>query len=97
MFDWFNAKQASEFGKQLAQFLEQEMPDEIGKKKEKTLAKRKRVLTQILVKVHTFKQTNKLNYYKKAKLANAFKWYLIDAGYDPEFIEEITNIIVTQL
>ncbi len=97
MFSWFDAKKASEFGRELALIFEQEMPIEIGKKKEKTIQKRKRALDKMLLKINAFKQENKLNVYKKAKLANTFKWHLLNAGYDAESVEDVTNIILHQL
>lgn len=97
MFSWFNAKKEIEFGQELAKLFETEMPIEIGKKQEKTVQRRKRTLEKILLSIQSYRNTNTLNIYKKAKLANAFKWYLIDAGYDDEIIEEITNVILTHL
>ena len=38
-----------------------------------------------------FKLEHKLNIYKKAQLGNAFKWALKDAGYDPEFVDQLTK------
>ena len=41
-----------------------------------------------------FKTRNKLNVYKKAKLAEAFKSKLLEAGYDSNLVDEVTFGIV---
>jgi hypothetical protein len=40
---------------------------------------------------------HKLGIYKKAKLANVFKWKLKDLGYSDDFAERATKDIVTRL
>ena len=44
-----------------------------------------------------FHNENQLGVYKKAKLANVFKWRLKEAGYSQAFIEKVTKDLVTQL
>jgi hypothetical protein len=44
-----------------------------------------------------FQAQNKLGIYRKAKLANVFKWKLKDLGYSAEFAERATKDIVTRL
>ena len=46
------------------------------------------------IRYHT---EHKLGIYKKAKLANVFKWKLKDLGYTDEFAERATKDIVTRL
>lgn len=89
-FDWFNARAATEFGQSLAEFVVERIPNKNPKKAPDALAK-------IFARVEQFKQTNRLNLYKKAKLANAFRWKLVDYGYQDDFVEEITKEVVTHL
>jgi hypothetical protein len=44
-----------------------------------------------------FGQTHKLNIYKKAKLGNAFKWILLEKGYDAQFVDELTKEVILAL
>lgn len=44
----------------------------------------------MLRQAHEFASTNKLNFYTKARLANRFKWVLIEAGYPREFVDDIS-------
>ena len=46
------------------------------------------------VRFHT---ENKMGIYRKAKLANVFKWRLKEAGYSEDFIEKVTKDLVTRL
>ncbi|MBI4986878.1 MAG: hypothetical protein HZC24_16420 [Rhodocyclales bacterium] len=90
VFDWFKAREVTEFGAFLADFLAERIPTKSPKKAPEALAK-------LFAHVERFKESHKLNMYKKAKLANAFKWKLIDHGYANEFIEEMTKELLLHL
>jgi len=90
MFDWLDARTATEFGHSLADFLAERIPSKSPKKAPEAMAK-------LFAKVDQFKVANKLNMYKKAKLGNAFKWKLIDYGYTDEFIDEMTKEVLMHL
>jgi len=94
---WFDAGEAKDFGKRLGQFLIEKMPPESAGKKEKSPARKKEVLNQMIGQIAKFKQEHKLNIYKKAQLGNTFKWTLNDAGYDQEFVDELTKTLMTFL
>ncbi len=97
MFSWFDARESKEFGIALADFFIERLPLEATGKKNKSLEKKKEVLDKGILKVRAFKQEHKLNVYKKAQLGNVFKWRMREANYDPEFVDELTNILMTQL
>lgn len=44
-----------------------------------------------------FHLENKLGIYKKAKLANVFRWRLAEHGYTKPFVENVTKAVVTRL
>jgi len=44
-----------------------------------------------------FHQQQKLGIYKKAKLANVFRWRLAELGYSKSFVERVTKDVVTRL
>ncbi|MDD5249702.1 MAG: hypothetical protein PHY45_11985 [Rhodocyclaceae bacterium] len=90
IFDWFDAREASRFGTSLADFVVERIPSKSPKKAPEALAK-------LFAQIERFKQTNRLNMYKKAKLGNAFKWKLRDYGYTDEFVDEITKEVLLHL
>lgn len=94
MFSWFDARDAQEFGTSLATFFIEKFPLEASNKKNKSMVKKQDVLDKMFQKVQLFKTTHKLNIYKKAQLGNAFKWKLLEANYDPEFVDELTNMLL---
>src|SRR3989338_1495634 len=94
MFDWFDARDAQEFGVSLAEFFMERIPLDAYSKKNKSLAKKQEVLDKMFLKIQPFKMQHKLNIYKKAKLGNAFKWKLLDANYDPELVDELTKLLM---
>lgn len=92
MLSWFDAREAKKFGEGLAAFFIERSPIEASKKDAKTFArKRAEVLDKMAQQVLQFRATHKLNIYKKAQLGNAFKWALRDAGYDSDYVDELTN------
>jgi hypothetical protein len=44
-----------------------------------------------------YREQHKLGLYKKAKLANTFKWKLKELGYSTEFVNRATREIATRL
>jgi len=94
MFSWFDASEAQQFGTTLADFFIERIPAEDSGKKEKSAAKKQEVINKMLLQIEIFKVNHKLNIYKKAKLANAFKWRLLDAKYPSDFIDELTKIVL---
>jgi hypothetical protein len=95
--EWFDATEAVRFGDSLAEFFIKRIPLASGKNKPKGLDKQFGVVDKMLVQVEQFKARNKLNVYKKAKLAGAFKEKLVGAGYDPKLVDEVTLGIVKAL
>ena len=97
MFDWIDTREAQAFGSQLATFFIEHVPLSDSKGKAQTFSKKKEVLKKLFFKIDQFKAKNKLNFYKKAKFGNAFQWTLKDAGYDSEFVDELTKEILVKL
>lgn len=94
MLDWFDARDAQQFGITLARFFMERIPLEEPHKKIKSLARKQEVLDKIFLQIQVFKIEHKLNIYKKAKLGNAFKWELLDTGYDPVLVDELTKLLM---
>jgi len=94
MFSWFDASEAQKFGTTLADFYIERIPAEDSGNKDKSAAKQQEILTKMLLQIQIFKANHKLNLYKKAKLANSFKWKLMDANYQPEIVDELTKTVL---
>ncbi len=98
LLNWFDATEAEEFGKNLAETYAATYSI-IDKKKEKasTVNKRAKLLGKLTSVVREFGQAHRLNVYKKAKLGNAFKWNLLDKGYDSKFVDDLTKEVILAL
>ena len=96
--NWFDSSEAEEFGKNLAEMYSA-THSIIDRKKEKasTVNKRAKLLGKLTSVVRQFGQTHKLNFFKKAKLGNSFKWALLDKGYDADFVDKLTKEVILAL
>ena len=94
MISWLDARDAEKFGITLAEFFMERTPLEKPNNKIKSLAKQQQVLDTMYSQIKPFKMKHKLNIYKKAKLGNAFKWRLLDSGYDPALADELTKLLM---
>jgi hypothetical protein len=97
MFGWLDAGKAEEFGHSLAAAFIEKMPPDAQMNESKVASKTQYVLDKMSVRVTAFKREESLNAYKTAKLANAFKWKLKDAGYEKEYIETLVGWLVSRL
>lgn len=59
--------------------------------------KRAKLLGKLALDVNKFGQTHSLNFYKKAKLGNAFKWAMLEKGYDAEYVDLLTKEVILAL
>jgi hypothetical protein len=94
MFSWFDAHEAQQFGTTLAEFFIERIPAEVSGGNNKSMEKKREVVQKMLQQIEIYKINNKINLYKKAKLANAFKWKLLDAKYPTEFVDELTTTLL---
>jgi hypothetical protein len=97
MINWFDANESQAFGSALADFFMERIPSDTTGKKAASMSKKKEVLGKMFMQIIKFKSEHKMNMYKKAKLGNAFKWKLRDAGYDSEFVDELTKTLMLKL
>jgi len=91
IFGWFNSKEVDALAAGMARDLTKRVPpasiDSKGKKAEN---KQKRTHDLVLRQAHDFARQHKLNLYTKARLANRFKWELLEAGYPKGFVDSMT-------
>lgn len=94
---WFDARQAKEFGANLAAFFIARMPLNQQIEEKKWASKTQKILSQMAGQIASFKLQHKLNTYKKAQLGNAFKWALKDAGFAPAQVDQLTKWLMVQI
>ena len=98
LLNWFNAKEAKQFGLSMAEFFAQRVPPEsIPATEKKPLQRAAEVVNKLHVQAQNFRASNKLNMYKKSALANEFQWKLFDLGYDKRIVEELTRELLRYL
>jgi hypothetical protein len=97
MFSWFSSAESQRFGKELAIFVLSELASSSEKRSDKFTAKAEKVLVRADQRVRDFKTRERLNVYKKAKLANAFLWSLKDNGCSPEYADQLTDWLSMRL
>lgn len=94
---WFDTRASEDFAARMAREIQQSMPpsDEAPGKKE--AGKRAKKIERIATQAKDFSKSNRLNFYKKAKLANTLKWSLKEAGYSDVFVREMVGLILINL
>jgi hypothetical protein len=96
-FKWLDSSEAEKFGQALAQIFIAKIPVVIEPGKKNSIAEQFKAVEQANAQIDQFKQHNKLNIYKKAKLGSAFKYELMAAGYKPEFVDQMTKGVLLKL
>ena len=97
MFEWLKAKKSERFGSEMASLVLELMPPGAMLNDSKRASKANFVKQKMQKKIEQFKQGEVLNFYKTAKLLNAFKWDLKDAGYDPDLADSFASWIMITL
>lgn len=97
MFSWFSTSESVRFGQELATFVLAELSGLAGKADAKFTAKAEKALVRADQRVREFKARERMNVYKKAKLANAFLWTLRDKGCSQEYANQLTDWLSVRL
>ena len=99
MLNWLNAREATEVGTALADdFVLQNKPEAAGSHAAGPEGKQlQKFLQRFLQRVDQETRPLKLNVFKRAKLANSFKWRLLERGVEKPLVEELTHALVLQL
>ena len=96
IFHWFDTREGDELARDIVTELVKRVPPTTLPAKDKKAALRLRnTHDAIFARAGKFARTHKLNIYKKARLANQFKWALREAGYPQDFIESWTYELAT--
>ncbi len=96
LFNWLDTKEATIIGIKLADDLSKDLSKANNNKKhmKKEVENRAKVIQKVFSQIDLFKQKSNLNFYKKSKLINEFRWRLTELGHDKEFIEMMTKELV---
>ena len=94
LLEWFNAHDAANAGVALADSL----APSVGPRSAKDARKQEAgALQALLERADREVRTLRLNFYKKAKFANSFKWRLIENGVKPSIADEVTQSLILHL
>lgn len=94
--DWFNGQEAVSMGAALADQLAQRPQMRLGAPNQPS-PQVQRALHSLLERADDQLRTLRLNFYKRAKLANAFKWRLLEIGVDKPLVESATRTLLLHL
>lgn len=94
---WLDAKDADNLGNSLAQIIIERMPLLRGVSPNKVFGKQEAMLDKFHLQILQIKSNNKFNLYQKARLGNVFKSKLVNAGYDSDFINQLTLILLQNI
>jgi tetratricopeptide (TPR) repeat protein len=98
ILEWFNAREAAKIGAALAdQFAPREAANSTSGAKQSAARGPNDVLRTILQRAEHEIQGLRLNFYKKAKFANSFKWRLLENGVEQATVDELTQSLVLHL
>src|SRR5271155_722894 len=93
LLEWFNARDAANAGVALADTLAQSTAPLNGNTRNGEAG----ALQALLQRADREVRTLRLNFYKKAKFANSFKWRLIENGVEPSIADEVTQSLILHL
>jgi tetratricopeptide (TPR) repeat protein len=98
IFTWFDASEAAKIGVALAdQFARQELVSSNTTNKKSTRMGSDDGLQEVLQGADRDVRSLQLNFYKKAKFANSFKWRLLENGVDKAVADEVTQRLILHL
>ena len=95
VFKYFNASEATEIGVSLADQFASEV-DSVRSERKPPIAAGSRI-QEILARADRDVRPLQLNFYKKAKFANSFKWRLLEKGVEPTVANEVTQSLILHL
>ena len=98
LLTWLNAREATSVGVSLADdFLQHGAPASGGRHKENGPGVRAAQLQRLLQRVDRDARPLQLNMFKRAKLANSFKWRLLEKGVEASVVDELTQALLLRL
>src|ERR1700761_4112733 len=96
MIEWFKAREATEIGRALADAFA-EIAGSTGNVYKSGQRNSLESVTELLKRADRDVRPLRLNFFKRAKLANSFKWRLLENGVKPDVVDEVTERLVMHL
>jgi tetratricopeptide (TPR) repeat protein len=97
MLQWFNAREATELGTALADRFAARAAGADARGRKAAPKAPSKALQEFLRRAEGEVRPLRLNFYKKARFANTFKWRLVEKGVEPELADEVTQTLILQL
>ena len=97
MLDWFNTREAAQAGAALADKYARRGVRGAVRGSTDIRGNSSNALEQLLRHADSELRSLRLNFYKKAKFANSFKWRLIENGVARDIADEVTQSLVLHL
>ena len=97
IFDWFNAREAEKIALDLADQLAPRAPATASSGRAQAGKDGASGLPDLLRRANTDGRLAGLNFYKKARFANSFKWRLLENGVEPGTADSLTHSLVVEL
>lgn len=98
LLSWLDTKEVDEFADSVvAELLQRFPPTGVDLSTQKAIERVVKNVDKIALRVVEFGRSRKLNVYKKARFGNRIKWALKEAQYPAQFVDVMTQELVTQL
>jgi len=99
ILDKLRGKDVDAFAVTLGEMVAKRYPPTLDQAKEKRVSANRitKVLEDVCNQAAEFGKANRLGVYKKARLANSFKWQLKELGYSDSFVEVATEAIMVYI
>ena len=94
--DWFNSRIATDVGNSLADHFMAATTATKGRRPSRP-ADRAQAIQSFLARVDSEARPLRLGMFRRSKLANSFKWRLLDRGFDPKLVDELTRMLLLRL
>jgi hypothetical protein len=94
----FDTRELQQFASELADDLGRRFPPDSEKRTDPGAKQQIRVILEgLAARAGRYHEQHKLGVYRKAKLANVFRWRLTELGYSKAFVENATSQIARRL
>jgi hypothetical protein len=98
IFGFFNTRDLEEFAAGLAEDLRRRFPPASEARTDPGAKNQIKVILEgLAARAVRYHDQHKLGVYRKAKLANVFKWRLSELGYSAAFVDRATTELATRL
>jgi hypothetical protein len=98
VLSWLDTKEVDEFADSVvAELMQRFPPTGVDLSTQKAIERVVKNVDKIALRVAEFGRSRKLNVYKKARFGNRVKWALKEAKYPEQFVDVMTQELVTQL